>query len=157
VLRNLLGGNARRVLAVMSNHFGPSMHVTPVLGSFSLNGAKLVTIRAFSNRPDVGAATNGGCAEPSDLRAPCSSITGLIPAIILAWRIGSANLPNCRPVRCSQSRRDIPVRNCVKAAAVPRGGFFMSGDSLRTLLQCTRTETPQIKAQPELSQVRDDT
>ena len=31
----------------------------------------------------------------------------------------------------------------------------MSADSLRNLLQRTRTETPQIKAQPELSQVRD--
>ena len=31
----------------------------------------------------------------------------------------------------------------------------MSADSLRILLQCTRKETPQIKAQPELSQVRD--
>ena len=31
----------------------------------------------------------------------------------------------------------------------------MAADSLRTLLQCTRKETPQIKAQPELSQVRD--
>lgn len=43
MLRNLLGGSARRVLAAMSNPFGPSKHVTPALGSFSLNGAKLVT------------------------------------------------------------------------------------------------------------------
>jgi hypothetical protein len=31
----------------------------------------------------------------------------------------------------------------------------MSVESLRNLLQRTRTETPQIKAQPELSQVCD--
>jgi hypothetical protein len=36
----------------------------------------------------------------------------------------------------------------------PGDGFLMSADSLRTLLHCTRKETPQMKAQPELSQVR---
>ena len=37
----------------------------------------------------------------------------------------------------------------------PSDGFVVSADSLRNLLRCTRTELPQIKAQPQLSQVCD--